>query len=411
MKIFRKLIIITLIAVPIYTFGAPKRAAKQTGPSVEELIAEGREAFLNYDFKRAGILYAEARKKAKKNIPEELDVAERELLQADNFMERVEKIVILDSISVPKEDFFKAYKLPFSSGYLSGASGLPVETEGADYVFTNEDSDYKLWSQPDTTGNYVIMESSRLTDGSWGTPASLPDVLNDEANAIYPFMMPDGVTLYYASDNEQSLGGYDIFVATRDPSDGSFLQPQNLGMPYNSPYDDYLLAIDELNGVGWWATDRNKLEDNITIYLFKTNDIRSNYNVEETADLADKARVLNYKLTWGEDDYTGLLDEINSITPGPVEKQIDFIFPLSNGRVYYTLDDFKSSSGRTMMKKYLSAKSSFEAKLRSLSDLRHKYSKSGSASLKSQIRSLEKETEREREVLRHMRSDVYRSEK
>lgn len=397
--------------MPVQVSAAPKKVVKPAGPSAEELISMGREAFLQYDFKRAGELYAEARKKAKKNIPEELEIWEEDLVKADNFMERVEKIVILDSISVPKEDFFKAYRLPASSGYLSGASALPVEEEGVDYVFTNEDSDYKLWAQPDTTGNYVLMESSRLTDGSWAVPTILSDVLNEDADAIYPFMMPDGVTLYYASDNEQSMGGYDIFVATRDASDGSFLQPQNMGMPYNSPYNDYLLAIDELNGVGWWATDRNQLDDQLTIYLFKTNDIRSNYNVNETENLSEMARALNYRETWGDKDYSQLLEEISSITPGPVNRQIDFIFPMSKGRVYYTLDDFKSGSGRTMMKKYLAAETAFNAKLQKLSDLRAQFAKTHSASLKSQIRSLEKETEQERETVRKLKSEVYRAEK
>ncbi len=59
-----------------------------------------------------------------------------------------------------------------------------------------------------------------------------------------PFFMSDGVTLYYANDGDESIGGYDIFIS-RKGEDG-FLQPQNIGMPYNSPYDDYMLAIDEV---------------------------------------------------------------------------------------------------------------------------------------------------------------------
>lgn len=411
MKFYSKIIIALALMMPFQAVAAPKRAVKQTGPSVEELIAEGRQAFMNYDFKLAGSLFAEARKKAKKNVPEELESAENDLMKAENFMERVEKIVILDSIALPKADFFKAYKLPVSSGYLSGPDALPVETDDVDYVFTNEDSDYKLWAQPDTAGNYVLMESSRLTDGSWATPASLPDILDEDADALYPFMMPDGVTLYFASDNEQSLGGLDIFVATRDATDGSFLQPQNMGMPYNSPYDDYLLAIDELNGVGWWATDRNQLGDSITVYLFKTNDIRSNYNVEETENLPEKARAYNYRETWGENDYTPLLEEISEIIPGPVTRQIDFVFPMSKGRVYYTLDDFKSDSGRRMMKKYLAAESAFNTGQEKLSDLRRQFAETHSATLKSRIRTLEKEIEQERETLRKLRSEVYRAEK
>lgn len=378
--------------------------------SVEESLAEGREAFLNYDFEGAAKHYAAARKKARKKIPQQLEEQEHELMKAENFLERVEQLVILDSITVPKTEFFKAYRLPFSAGSLGTAAGIPFEVQDVDYVFTNEGNDFKMWAQPDSTGVYRIMESIRLTDGSWHEPAVTPDVLNNGGNAIYPFMMSDGVTLYFASDNEESLGGYDIFVATRDAADGEYLQPQNIGMPYNSPYDDYLLAIDELNGVGWWATDRNRLGDDITVYLFKVNDLRKNYSAEDTENIPDLAFIRDYKSTWGEEDYTPLLEEIQAITPGPVRKQIDFIFPMKGGAVYTTMDDFQTSAGRSMMNKYLSAEKAFRQKQERLSEMRRKFATNKSSSLRPQIRSLEAEVEKDRESLRRLRSEVYRAE-
>lgn len=402
--------VIATAGTTIDAMGAKKVVKQPAGPSVEELMEQGRAAFFNYDFSKAGNDFAAARKKAGKNIPDGLVIYEDELANAQNFLDRVEKIVILDSIAVPRDEFFKNYRLPGSAGYLSNSSALPFENNDADYVFTNEGGDYKLWAQPDTTGNLVLMESSLLTDSSWQEPAPLSDALGAESNQAYPFMMPDGVTLYYASDNENSLGGYDIFVATRDNSDGSFLQPQNIGMPYNSPFDDYLLAIDEYNGIGWWATDRNQLGDKITIYVFKTNEIRKNYDASETENLPSLAFISDYKSTWGEEDYSSYLDIIDNITSEPEKRQIDFIFPLSGGRVYYTLDDFHSSAARSMMVKYLAASKALDKKLARLSDLRHKYASSKSPSLKSQIRSLEKDTEADSLNVNRLRSEVYRAE-
>lgn len=386
------------------------KTVKSAGPSVTELMEQGRSAFFDYDFDKAEKDFAAARKKAGKNVPEELDIYEDELVNARNFMDRVERIVILDSIVVPKADFFKAYHLPFSAGSLGTAKDLPFSDAYTDYVFTNEGNDYKIWAQPDSVGVFRIMESIRLTDGKWSEPAETPDVLNNGGDAIYPFMMSDGVTLYYASDNEDSMGGYDIFVATRDASDGSYLQPQNIGMPYNSPYDDYMLAIDELNGVGWWATDRNQLGDDLTIYLYKVNDLRKNYSEDDAEDIAAKAFIRDYRSTWGDEDYTDLVQEVMAIEASPVRKQIDFVFPAKRGEVYYNLDDFKSSAGRNMMVKYLEAEKEFNVKAQKLADLRKKYSISKSSSLKSTISSLEKETEKDRETLKRLRSEVYRTE-
>lgn len=56
--------------------------------------------------------------------------------------------------------------------------------------------------------------------------------------------MADGVTIYYASDGE-GLGGYDIFVTRYNTNTDTYLVPENVGMPFNSPYNDYMYVIDD----------------------------------------------------------------------------------------------------------------------------------------------------------------------
>lgn len=378
--------------------------------TVDELVEHAHKAYLSYDFTEAARLLETARKKAKKNVPPQIEEEEKIISTAESFLDRVEKLVILDSIAVPRAEFFKAYKLPVSSGILSGAEGLPFEEGNVEYVFTNEGNDFKMWAAPDTAGIYRIKESIRLTDGEWHEPSQISSVLSEDGNTIFPFMMADGVTLYFAADGDESIGGYDIFVAKRDATDGSFLQPQNIGMPYNSPYDDYMLAIDELNGVGWWATDRNQLGDDITVYLFKVNDLRSNYDPEEE-NLTGFARIADYKATWNPDEnYDELMSDVMAIQPGENKKQADFYFPMPGGTVYTTLDDFKSQAGRSAMQRYLEAKKDFDASEKNLGELRRKYAETKSSSLGRSISEAEKSLEKARAALGKLRSDVYRNE-
>ncbi|MDE5869230.1 MAG: hypothetical protein K2H18_03270 [Muribaculaceae bacterium] len=279
------------------------------------------------------------------------------------------------------------------------------------YKRQNEDGDFKIWAQQDTTGFYNIAESIRLTDGTWSKPVMAPLSLGGEKNAEFPFMMPDGVTLYFASDGEGSIGGYDIFVATRDAQSGEYLQPQNLGMPYNSPFDDYLLAIDEYNGVGWWATDRNRLGDNITVYLFKVNDTRVNYDPdEEETDIEDLALISDFRATQDiENDYTSLISQIREINP--VKKRNDqFRLPLSGGRIYVSFDDFKTVGGREAMKKYLIAKRDYDLAMGDLSTLRKEYHSNPSSELKSKIRLIESQLEKDNNNLKNLLNEVYRAE-
>ena len=36
-------------------------------------------------------------------------------------------------------------------------------------------------------------------------------------------------------------------------STDTYLVPENVGMPFNSPYNDYMYVIDEYNNLGWFA--------------------------------------------------------------------------------------------------------------------------------------------------------------
>ncbi|MFR3186749.1 MAG: hypothetical protein ACLTOV_01045 [Phocaeicola sp.] len=41
-----------------------------------------------------------------------------------------------------------------------------------------------------------------------------------------------------------------------------------MGMPFNSPYNDYMYALDDFNNLGWFATDRFQPEGKVCIYVF-----------------------------------------------------------------------------------------------------------------------------------------------
>lgn len=380
----------------------------------DALINEAEQAYMDYNFSEALRLLTNAHKKIRKGdttSPLRIDQLKEQIQMAQSFMERVEQIEILDSISVPKEDFFKSYRLPASAGHLRGGNNSRVGNDQVQYYFTNEKGNYNLWAAPDTTGYMVIREQSKLIDGNWSEPATLTSLCEEDADVMWPFMMSDGVTIYYASDGEDSMGGLDIMVATRDAADGDFLQPQNLGMPYNSPFDDYLLAIDELNGVGWWATDRNQIPDSITIYLYKVNDLRRNYSPDQE-NLVDRARLVNWKSTQSVDaDFSKLLTTIYNIDPAKSEKPYDFTLPMDKGKIYHYFSDFKNKAAVPLMKKYLADKINFDIAEANLTKLRKKYADSPTESLRNRIINEENSVEKKRSALKQQLSNIYHTER
>lgn len=403
--------------IKIATIGIMLSCLISYGQTAEN-IESAREAYRNYEFDRAEELLQPAKvRKGRRTVSEPMTEEGAEMLdcvsRARNFMERVERIEILDSVTVPLEGFFKAYKLPQSAGTLSDGSELPVPNDNVEYVFTNEGGDYQIWSEPDSVGRMTLMESSRLTDGTWSTPQALPELNIDDRDAIYPFMMADGFTLYYTLDDPEGIGAYDIMVVTRDQTDGSFMQPQNLGMPYNSPADDYLLTIDEQNGVGWFATRRTETEDNdmVTIYLYKVNDLRRNYDPDDE-NLADLALLRDWRQTQDpEADYSELIATVQAIDPSVRKRPAEFHLPMDGGVIYEHFDDFNSNGAATLMKKYLSQKTKLEKLEDQLENMRRSYHDSPTESVARQIRQLETQVEKDRKDVKRQLSEVYRSER
>ena len=314
-RIFYRIGIFSAILLIAGTSLEMKSAAKKA--TAEEVLQKGREAFLNYEFEEAEEFYDQYRtlkKKAKQETGEEFEIWENELSIASNAFERVQKIVVIDSISVPANKFQEAYRLASSAGRIGTPSvfNLPNNIKNQGLAFLSEDGDYIVYSQGNAEGDLRLFESRELLDGSWETQETLIGDFEKTGDYAYPFMSGDGQTLYFANNGEDSMGGFDLFVAQKDPFTGEFLQPLNLGMPFNSPYDDFMMAIDEENGIGWWATNRNDFEDKVTIFVYLIDEMRKNYPSDEE-NLAEYAKISNYKSTWEsgkENKYKEILNKI-----------------------------------------------------------------------------------------------------
>lgn len=410
------------IGVCLFKTGKPAESKKYFETAAQKRIQEANRYLASlyydeYDFKKAESAltkYEADLKKAKKDLPDDLIKLQKQLLAAPVMLDHVEKIVILDSIVVDKDRFFKAYNLSKSSGSLNGSSILPeaAKQKNVDMVYATENGDRLLWSMPDSKSVNHLYEMSRLLGDEWDKPIKLGDVLNDGGNAKYPFLMPDGATLYYASDGEGSIGGYDIYMSRKDIDTGEYLQPQNMGMPYNSPYDDYMLAIDEENNIGWWATDRNQIPGKVTIYVYIPNVTRENYSPDDS-DVAAQAFIKNYHSTWNGKDYSKKADALKMLQTDDVSHSKDFTFHVYNGITYHSLSDFKTQEGASIMEELLSMQSKQNSNLAKLKSLRKKYTKASDgekATLRNEILQLENTVDKSRIDIKWMENSIRKLE-
>lgn len=400
---------------------AAKPRARAVKTSAIEYFRQAETAADEYRFADAAELlekYDEALPRRGKApvSDEELQILTDRIERGRLMMDRVEKIVVIDSIAVPRAEFFATYRLDPAAGSLLPASALPEGVEALDgtSVFVPESGQMMMWALPDSTGRSVIAELSLLADGSYEPVVTHPELnIAAEAdsiavNALYPFMMADGLTLYYAMDNpELSLGGYDIFFTRRD-GDG-FMQPQNMGMPYNSPANDYLLAIDETTGTGWWATDRNSPDsDSLTIYRFIPNELRVNYRSDETLDLPSLARLDSYKATQPAGaDYSELLAK--PVNTSKDDDGHDFRIAIPGRGVITSLDEISTSRGRQAVKQWLSDRDALSKAQMRLAMLRADY-RSGKQSVSTEILNLERRLPQLRNAVAASLNEVVKAE-
>lgn len=353
--------------------------------------------------------YRKALKKGRKTLPDESESVTAQLDRTRNMLARVERIVVFDSINVPADEFFTHYRLSPESGSLNAPDVLPKGFAAAPstVVFEPESRTEMMWSAPDDDMSYRLVSSVALYGDEWDAPSPVGDHLGEGGDANYPYLMPDGITLYYANDGDNTLGGYDIFITRRDAN--GFLQPQNLGMPYNSPYNDYMLAIDETTGVGWWASDRNRIEGMVTLYMFVPAEMRVNVDVN-APDLIDRARLTSIASTWDDGaDYTQLRNSIAAISRSSHSLGEQCRFALPDGRVITRLEQLRDTDARLAMRRYLDLDKSIRRDAARLEQLRSRY-RDGDTSVADEILSLEKQALDDAVTLRHAANEVIAAE-
>ena len=316
----------------------------------------------------------------------------------------VEQVMIIDSVVVDKAAFTSYYRISKDAGRLLTTREFFGREDDGNALFMTELEDRLYYSQVLPNDSTQSLMVAHKQNGQWAAPSVLPDNINETgSNSAYPFVMPDGITLYFASDGEQSFGGYDIFVTRHDTEDDTYFTPENIGMPFNSPYNDYMYVIDEFNNLGWFASDRFQPEGKVCIYVFIPNETKSVYSFENTnqEQLANLAKIHAIKDTWSNQtevrDAQRRLAAVNE-APGTAVPQHEFEFVINDGRTYYQLADFSSAQAREAFNRYRQIEQTYQATADRLEQLRNQYATANAAAKNSMRSSIQQEELKEKQL-------------
>lgn len=332
--------------------------------------------------------YISMLEKSKKTAPE-LDNVMRQVRLGAQMIKGVEKVAIIDSVVVDKKNFLDAYKISEESGNLYTYNQyFKTDGDNEGTVYQTELGNKLYYGYKGKSNHMNIYTRTKLLE-QWSDAVPLPKNINSGADANYPFVMSDGITTYFASKGEGSLGGYDIFVTRYNSDNNSYLTPENVGMPFNSPFNDYMYVIDEYNNLGWFVSDRYQPEGKVCIYIFIPNESKKIYDYDSTDKdkLISLARISSLKDSWNgksaeEKAARERLTAVREQKPEAKEKK-DFEFVINDQLTYTKIEDFNSPKAAELVKDWLQALSDYDMQLKRLEKQREYFNESNQEKRKS----------------------------
>lgn len=290
---------------------------------------------------------------------------EKDLQRANmgqDMLRGTERVTFVDSFKVARSQVLSALHLSPESGNLvdmatEAKNFKDIPTKIGQVGYTNQLRDRIIFAAPDSTGQHQKLHAAYKMGNKWGTPVELTGMSDGDDDQDFPFMMPDGVTLYYAAQGDDCLGGYDIFITRYNSETKEFLKAENMGMPFNSPANDYLLAIDETNNLGWLVTDRNQKADSACVYIFIPTTTRDVYEMSDAnrTKVINAARLTSIRATQTDKEAVDSAKErLKKVLQGKAytTKSVANIhrYVINDATVYTSLSQFKSEAAKGFAK-------------------------------------------------------------
>lgn len=139
-------------------------------------------------------------------------------------------------------------------------------------------------------GGRDIYRIVKLPTGEWSEPVNLGPTINTAMDEESPFIAVDNKTLYFSSNGNKSMGGFDVFVSVRDEN-GTWSDPINLGYPLNSAGDDLFYTTTVDGGTGYLTSFRKGGKGEKDIYEVKNDYL----NLDNIAVLKGRIKTVDDK--------------------------------------------------------------------------------------------------------------------
>ena len=325
------------------------------------------------------------------------------------------KLMFIDSVVVDKKDFLNSLPLNKESGKLTYFNSFfNANKEVNTTVYINEFNNRSYYAEGDSTQSSIYTIDK--LGNKWSIPVKISEITTDYQNPDYPFLCSDGVTLFFGAKGPKSMGGYDIFMTRYNGDDGTWYEPENYGLPYNSTANDYLLAIDDYDQLGWLVTDRRQEEGKVCIYTFVPTSPRQNF---ESDDLTNKqlnsfARILKIEDTWQFGNREAALKRVEDLKKRNTQDKkatSNINFVINDNVTYHSISEFKSPAAREKYKQLVALQDKYNQNIATLQQLRDDYAKNRTKDLAKDILFYEKEVEQQTARIKDLKKIIREQER
>lgn len=236
----------------------------------------GKAYHINYRFDEAIKNYNDYKLTASASQIKKLQV-DHEIKACSNGKRLLSNLTDLEVISkteLSENDYFRSYKkiggkLLVKPDEFKTSTDKKKKEKSVVFLPTGSDVVYFSSYGDNSDNGRDIYTAYKIAGGTFSKPEKVPGI-NTEYDEDYPFLHPDGKTLYFASKGYNSMGGYDIFKSVFDENTKTWSPPVNLEFPINSPDDDYLFVTDSLETTAYFSTGRQSPPGKIDVLKVKT---------------------------------------------------------------------------------------------------------------------------------------------
>ena len=214
-------------------------------------------------------------------------------------------------------------------------------------------------------------------------------------------------------------GKRDIYMTKIEAGEGTFLNAENIGLPFNSPSDDFAYIVADADKLAWFASTRNQPEGKVCVYTFVPTDTRQNYEALSMGEkeLHSLACLNRIRATWPTPEKRESamqqlyqLKQENSLTHSKADG-INFVI---NDRITYnSIDQFKSDETRMAYYETVRLRNELTSKTAKLSAMRAQYHTAADgdkAQIGLKIQQLELQTDELRQTLKRALGELRQKE-